>query len=136
MTAYLVFVLGIAVLVYKSTTQKIDLVTTDYYAKELKFQERIDAIKRTESLSAKVKYEVENNNINIILPAEFDSKEVNGNIVLYCPADDTKDIKKGFATTNKTVAIEVPANIKGVYQLQISWVAEGKQYYYEENLFL
>ena len=42
MIVYLVFVAGIAVMVYNSAMQNIDLVTPDYYAKELKYQEKID----------------------------------------------------------------------------------------------
>lgn len=136
MTVYLVFVAGIALMVYKSTTQKIDLVTPDYYARELKFQERIDAVKRTEVLSAKVKYEVKDKKLSITLPAEFDSKEVNGSALLYCPADNNKDIKKDFTTNNTITTVAIPLSAKGAYQLQLSWIAEGHAYYFEENLFL
>ena len=40
---YIAFIAGILLMVFKSSTQKRDLVTADYYAKELKYQERIDA---------------------------------------------------------------------------------------------
>ena len=43
---YLIFILGILFMVFKSSTQKTDLVTTDYYAKELKYQEKIDEMKQ------------------------------------------------------------------------------------------
>lgn len=136
MIVYLAFAAGIALMVIKSSSQKIDLVTPDYYAKELKYQERIDAIKRTESLSAKVKYAIKGNSIFITLPAEFDSKEVNGNVLVYYPADNSKDIKKDFATNNRIATIEIPAGVKGLYRLQLSWIADGYAYYFEENLFL
>ena len=136
MTVYIVFVAGIAVMVYKSSSQKIDLVTTDYYAKELKYQDRINAIKRTETLSAKVAYEVKDNTVIITLPSEFEMKEVTGNALLYYPADDGKDIKKDFITNNRTVRISIPASAKGSYQLQLNWIAEGSDYYFEKNIFL
>mgnify|MGYP003351831803 CR=1 FL=1 len=41
------FVVLILFLVYKTTTVKDDLVTPDYYAKELKYQEQLDKQKRT-----------------------------------------------------------------------------------------
>ena len=41
---FAVFVAGILFLVYKSSNQKMDLVTTDYYEKELKYQQKIDAM--------------------------------------------------------------------------------------------
>ncbi len=136
MIVYLAFAAGIAIMVIKSSSQKIDLVTPDYYSKELKYQERIDAVKRTEALSAKVKYEIKNSSIIITLPAEFDSKEVNGNILVYYPADNSRDIKKDFTTNNRTAAIEISATAKGSYRLQLNWIAEGYAYYFEENLFL
>lgn len=133
---YLAFVGGIVVMVVKSSTQKIDLVTIDYYAKELKYQERIDAIKRTEALSSKVKYEVKNGKVVITLPAAFNLKAVNGNVLLYYAADNSKDVKKDFTTNNTTITMELPNAAKGSYQLQVNWISEGYAFYFEENLSL
>ena len=136
MIVYLAFVAGIALMVYKSTTQKIDLVTTDYYAKELKYQDRIDAVKRTDALSSKVTYEVKNNVISIQLPSEFEGKESSGTFLLYYAADNSKDVNKNFTTGSRTITIVIPAAAKGTYQLQLNWVADGHAYYFEDNLFL
>jgi hypothetical protein len=133
---YLVFVAGIVVMVAKSSIQKVDLVTPDYYAKELKFQERIDAVKRTRALASKVKYEIKDNKILITLPAEFDLKEVKGNAMMYYAADNSKDAKKDFITNNRVTEIELPSAAKGSYQLQVSWIEGGYNYYFEENIFL
>lgn len=136
MIVYLVFVAGIVLLVFKSSNQKIDLVTPDYYAKELKHQDKIDAISRTKALSSKVKYEIVNSMLIITLPAEFNGKESKGEILLYCPSDNNKDIKKDFTTGNSTTTIELPQGINGSYDLQISWNAESRGYYFEQKLFL
>ena len=47
---YLVFIAGIMYLVIQSSRQKMDLVTTDYYAQELKYQDKIDQSKRAGEL--------------------------------------------------------------------------------------
>lgn len=136
LVVYLTFVVGIAVLVIKSSNQKIDLVTPDYYAKELKYQQQIDAIKRTEALKDPVKYEVMNNKIVISFSADFAAKQLNGSIQLYCPSNEKRDIVKDFETTEGTVTIDVPAVNKGSYELHVNWQSEGKTYYYENRLFL
>lgn len=136
MIVYLLFVVGIVVLVLKSSNQKIDLVTPDYYAKELKHQDKIDAISRTKALSSKVKFEIANNTLIITLPAEFNSKDLSGEVLLYCPADNNKDIKKTFTTSNSTTSVELPSGIKGAYDFQLSWRLESREYYFEEKLFL
>ncbi len=133
---YLAFVGGIVVMVFKSSNQKTDLVTADYYAKELKYQDRIDAIKRAENLSAPVKYEVANQKLVITFPKEFNEKKIKVNVTLYCPSDDKKDVSKDLVTSNATVTTDIPALNKGAHELQISWEEDGKAYYFQNKLFL
>lgn len=136
LVVYLAFVAGIAVLVIKSTNQKIDLVTSDYYAKELKYQQQIDAIKRTEALKEPVKYEVLNGKIIISFSGDFAAKQLKGSIQLYCPSNDKRDVVKDFETVDGTVTVDVPSVNKGSHELHVSWQSEGKMYYYENRLFL
>ena len=133
---YLAFVGGIVWMVFKSSNQKVDLVTTDYYAKELKYQDRIDAVKRTAALSAPLKYEIINSKMIISFPKEFAEQKINVSVLLYCPSDETKDIKQELVTTNGTVSATIPAGNKGAYELQVSWKAGDKEFYFENKLVL
>ena len=96
---YAVFVSGIMFLVFKSSSQKVDLVTTDYYAKELKYQQKINAMNRVQDLSDTVKYEMDKGKLIIEFPKDFSGTKVTGNVVLYCPSDENKDIYAGFFST-------------------------------------
>ena len=78
---FVVFVLGIGVLVYRSMTKNIDLVTTNYYEKELKYQDQIDKINNTNSLKENIKIEYNGNVILITYPAV--QKDISGEISLY-----------------------------------------------------
>lgn len=133
---YLAFVVGIVFMVFKSSNQKIDLVTTDYYAKELKYQQRIDAVNRTKELSAPVKFEVTKQKITIHFPAEFVSQQIKGSVLLYCPSDDRKDIEQEFTVANGTATIDLPAQNSGSYELQVNWSVDNKDYYFENKLSL
>jgi hypothetical protein len=136
MIVYIAFAVGITAMVLKSSSEKMDLVTPDYYAKELKYQDNIDAIKRTQALSSKVSWQFNDNKLVINFPNQFDFKEISGSLLLYCPSDDGKDFKKDFATNNSTIDIALPKTTKGVYKIQLSWVAEGYSYYFEEKIKL
>lgn len=133
---YVAFVAGILLMVFKSSTQKRDLVTTDYYAKELKYQERIDAVKRTQALSAPVKYEVINRQIVISFPKEFSGKQITGSVLLYCPSDKNKDVEQTFSTAAGVFTMQLPVKNKGAHEVQISWQAGGISYYFENKLIL
>ena len=89
---YIVFVSGIGFMVYKASTQNADLVTTGYYAKELKYQEKIDEVKRVSALSAPVEFTIKDNTLTIQFPKDFAGKQLAGEVVLYCPSDEKKDI--------------------------------------------
>jgi hypothetical protein len=133
--AYLVFVAGIAVMVIKSSQQNIDLVTTDYYAKELKYQERINAIVRTKALPVPVRYKINGEKLMVSFPSNFIGRTISGSIVLYCPSDKRKDVEAGFVTDSCRAIIQLPAT-SGAFDLQIGWQDDGTAYYFEEKVFL
>ena len=133
---YIVFVLGIGFMVYKASTQNTDLVTTDYYAKELKYQEKIDEVKRVSALSAPVEYTIKDNVLTIQFPKEFAGKQLAGEAVLYCPSDEKKDVKKNFTLEDEPLKIEIPAGSKGLYELHLSWKDGATTYYFEKKIVI
>ena len=75
---YVIFIAGILFMVLKSSTQKIDLVTADYYAKELKYQEKIDEGNRVSALSEEIRYQIKDKEIAIYFPKDFAEKKITG----------------------------------------------------------
>jgi hypothetical protein len=133
---YSLFVLGILFMVFKSSTQNMDLVTTDYYAKELKYQEKIDEIKRVNDLKEEVNYSIKANQIVVNLPTFFLDKQINGTMDLYCPSDEKKDITQKFEGKNIQIIMPLPTQRKGLYELHLQWQANGVSYYYEKKIFI
>lgn len=132
--AYSIFVGGIVYLMIRSSGENTDLVTPDYYAQELKYQQKIDEAKRASDLPEKISYELQADKIIVRFPKFFNGTKLNGTILLYCPADKTRDIKQSFVSEDLTAALNFPLTVKGLYELQISWEANGQQYYYEKKI--
>jgi len=133
---YVLFVAGMGFLAYKASTQNKDLVTEDYYAKELVYQQKIDQSKRANALSAPVQIKMINNELVVSFPKDFAAKQVKGDVVLYCPSDEKKDMQKLFTVTDSAVDIKVPASYHGLYYVKINWEVEGVSYYYEEKIII
>ena len=133
---YILFVAGIMVMVFMSSSQNTDLVTTDYYEKELVYQQKIDQISRTNALSAKVGISVHEQAIHIQLPPEMNGLEVNADVQLYCPSDKTKDRKADFITRNGAITFPISVNNKGLYEVKINWTANKVTYYSENKIFI
>ena len=136
MIVYLFFVVGMVVLVIKSTMQKFELVQPDYYADELKYQTVIDASQRAKNFQVELNVQKQAGKLNIMLPKEFSNKKVTGKAHLYYAADIQKDIVKKFDTNNGTFTIETFSTTKGNYTLKLEVMKEGVSYYYEQKIFL
>ena len=136
MIVYLFFVVGMVVLVIKSTMQKFELVQPDYYADELKYQTVIDASQRAKNFQVALNVQRQAGKLNIVLPKEFSNKKVTGKAHLYYAADIQKDIVKKFETNNGTFTIETFSTTKGNYTLKLEVMKEGVSYYYEQKIFL
>jgi hypothetical protein len=136
LTVYAVFVLGIFFMVFRSSSQNTDLVTTDYYAKELRFQEKIDEAGRVAALSSPVNCEIRNNALFIVFPKEFTGRLLKGEAILYCPSDKDKDVIKHFAVQDNTVILSIPKINTGLHELHLSWKDGKVTYYLEKKLFL
>lgn len=133
---YIVFIIGILFMVFKSSTQNTDLVTVDYYARELKYQEKIDEVKRVTALSAPIEYTINNNSLIIQFPKDFAGKKLVGELILYCPSDEKKDLKKNFSIQDESLQMSIPVGNKGLYELHLSWQDGEVTYYFEKKIFI
>jgi hypothetical protein len=131
---YAIFITGILFMVFKSATQKMDLVTPDYYAKELKYQEKIDESNRVNALSEELHYQIKEAEITINFPKDFAGKKITGTVNLYCPWDETKDITQNFSLQDAALIIKTVN--KGQHELHINWQAAGVTYYFEKKIFI
>jgi FixH. len=131
---YVVFIAGIMFMVFKSSSQKVDLVTSDYYGKELKYQQKLDAMNRVSQLSGNVEYNLKDGKLSILFPNDFAGKKIEGEVLLYCPADEDKDVKHNFSVEDAPVFVPIHEGNKGAYDLQVDWKADGISYYFEKKL--
>ncbi len=137
LAGYLVFVAGIMVLVFKSSDQKVDLVTRDYYGKELQYQQRIDEISRAKALAVQPEFITGTAAVEIRLPADFHGKKITGSLQLYCPSDEARDRVVNIDQDGQLpVQIGLKSSDHGNYSLQLSISSDGLRYYFEKNIFL
>jgi hypothetical protein len=134
---YISFVALIVFMVALSMTQKIDLVSEDYYAKELDFQNSINEQNNANALTEAIQHEVVNNGLKIKFPEVFKNKAIKGNIMFYRPSDKSKDFSIDIALDNN---LEQSADLKlfskGMYKMKVSWSAEDVNYFTEQVIVM
>jgi hypothetical protein len=135
---YTAFVGGMLFLVYKCTQQSVDLVSTDYYAQELMFQDKIDRLNNSEKLDVKlaVVYSSEHSIIQIIFPESSTSKNTTGEIVLFRPDNSKLDFKIPIDITDGIQNIPTEKLSKGLWRVKSSWSTNDTPYYQEEKIII
>ena len=133
---YVLFVGGILLLAYKSSQQKFDLVQSDYYGAELKYQKVIDATQRASNLLEALQVEAKGSLLHVTLPKNLQISSSKVSIEMYCIADEKGDMKKEILVQNGVFDIELLSSMKGNYTLKLSVDNNGVSYYFEKKLIL
>ena len=133
---YTVFALSIISLVVYSFRQKIDLVTPDYYAKELAYQGQIDKMARAKALPEAMAWEVQKGAIQITLPAAFSPERVKGTVTLFKPSDKLSDKEFELEISESgSQIISTQGFSPGMYKLKIDWQS-GDSTFYQEGVIM
>ena len=134
---YLSFVGLILTLVIMSSAQKVDLVSKDYYAQELKYQGKIDAIKNMNEVDSLFKIEKLDDQLRILFPKSKISRSITGKINFFRPSDSALDYYESIVLDSSSrQTIELSKLQKGLYLLQVSFTDGQKEFYKEEPIFV
>nr|WP_295877475.1 FixH family protein [uncultured Chitinophaga sp.] len=134
---FVVFAAGILTLVTKSMRTKIDMVTKDYYAEELKYQQVIDGKKNAGALSAPVLIAQQSEGIAITFPQELHGTNITGKIKFYRPSDAGMDVEMPLHLSSEgMLMINRQLFHKGNYLVKVQWENGGKPFYQEESLHI
>jgi hypothetical protein len=129
---YLSFVALIVAMVTMAMNQKVDLVASDYYEQEIKYQDKINKIERTKMLSSQLTWKIEKDQITFEFPKDANGKIKSGYINFFRPSNAEFDQKTEFKNdTLSNQIINIKKLNKGIYKMQIDWKAEDMEYYNE-----
>lgn len=134
---YIGFVGLIAYLITRSINEQIDLVTPDYYAQELKYQEKIESIERNNRLEHPVSIKLTGDGIRVGIPAGPEGKSATGSILLFRPSDKSKDRTYEItAETDNQQLIPIADLERGLYRVQVNYVIDGKNHFTEKQVVI
>ncbi|MBK7946916.1 MAG: FixH family protein [Flavobacteriales bacterium] len=111
------------------------LVTENYYAEELKYQERIDAQSRTNALSAPVSIVLADDRVQLRFPVEMEGKAITGSLKLLRTNDARADRDVAIAAeSDGSFTSEALDLWPGRYDASLEWQVDGITYHTAEKL--
>ena len=130
--AFICFAAFIGYMVVKAFQQNIDLVSEDYYAQEINYQQKLNKLANTAEAGKSVIVKQKGDKILLTFPDE----EVSGSIHFYHPSRKIFDRTFDISLTNKTQQIDRSELVAGSYRVNITWNAESKDFYQQSSIYI
>lgn len=135
--ALVVMISGMIYLVSIAVRQDYDLVDKDYYQKSVNYQQHIEEVKNTETLSEKIKFEQSADTIKIVFPNLGNTQEYSGEIHFYSPVEEKRDETVNLKLNGNFIqSISLKSLKSGRYIVKIDWSMGKVSYYQEEEITL
>ncbi|NND14981.1 MAG: FixH family protein [Eudoraea sp.] len=135
--AFIGFISFVLFFVYKMSTDQQadhDLVTEDYYQKELAYQDEIDALNNAQALNSDLTYKRTENGLVIDLPTELEDDQASGNVSLYRPSNKHLDFDFPISLSSTHLLIPDKRLLDGRWDIKILVTHEGKQYLFKKRI--
>lgn len=132
---YGTFVVVLLYFVIKSTGQDNSLVSDQYYADDLAYQQHYDKLRNAQSLEQdlEISAPVDEGQVLLQFPANLGS--VQGTIHFFCPSDSKQDFSVPVKVdTSYLQSVPHTSLKKGMWRIKVDWEAGGTAYFREEVL--
>ena len=111
-----------------------ELVTQEYYKRELAYQNEIDAEKNALVSNAKLQISKTNEGIQIGFPEQFEPQKISGKVSLYRPSNRHLDVNFPISLSNTHLLIPDNRLLDGRWDITIEWSYKGKVFLHKEKL--
>lgn len=136
---FVIFFTGIVIYTTWSIRQRTDLVGVDYYDQEIRFQQRLDSMNRTQRVATgvSVNFAAATRQIVIALPAEHVARHPEGTIHLYRPSDARLDhhVKLALNAVGRQT-LDAAALSPGLWKVRVAWTVGGEEFFRDETVVI
>ncbi len=134
---YSLFAAMILYLVVVASQQTNDLVSEDYYAQTLSYQERIDARSNSQALAEPLRFVRSEDRSTLLVQFPSGLQEVSGQLHFYRPSDASQDrVVDLSGSGGQAASLDVSQMEAGFWRLQLDWESGGRAYFDETTLML
>jgi hypothetical protein len=134
---YLGFMAMILYFVFGSVEAGVDLVTENYYQKDLEYETHMDKMNNADALAKKltIDYNATNQEITLQFPAEL--KDISGEILCFRPSDKSQDFTTKIELNDYfQQTISTKSMINGKWYVRVDWKGNDKPFFTEESFFI
>lgn len=132
-TLFIGFIMVMVVTMFTDKGFDHDMVTTEYYKKELLFQQEIDAEQHAKNLG-EIKGKRTTTGWAIEFPESITQSEFKGKVSLYRPSDQQLDFDLPIVLSGNYLLIPDNRLLDGRWDILITATQNGKPFKYKESI--
>jgi len=111
-----------------------DLVTDEYYKKELKFQDEIDAIQNLANLKEKITITKSKEGLFVKFPSKFNDEKMDGKVFLYRPSNKQLDFEIPISISKTYLLVPEKRLLDGRWNIKIAWTSNNTNYLFKKEI--
>lgn len=134
MVLFIGFILFFVVRIVTDDKYDFDLVTENYYQKELVFQKELDDLENSNSLKQNLKGKKTAHGWEIIFPEDLDHNAITGTVTLYRPSSKKLDFQLQIKLSGPVLLIPDDRMVEGKWSTIVNWTYKGEDYLYKEEI--
>lgn len=133
---FMTFILYFVFKVQSDSEYDHEMVTEEYYKKELEYQNQIDKQKNANNLSEKVRIESNEDGLLIVFPKDFHATKIKGKVSLYRPSNQKLDFEVPISLSTSNLLIPKTDLVGGRWDIAVEWQYEGKEFLNKKEVSL
>ncbi|GHC47447.1 FixH family protein [Ulvibacter litoralis] len=134
MIAFMSFITYMVVTMSTNKKFSYDLVTEEYYAKEMAYQTEIDAETKTNNLNEKIEGTKTSDGWLLSFPEELEASKINGKVFLYRPSNQQLDFDLPLVLSGSNLLIPDNKLIEGRWNITIAFTYNNEDYLYKKSI--
>lgn len=135
--SFIIFGAGLAVSLYIAFSNRIELVSDDYYERGLSYQRQMQRMADAAGLDSAVSAVMSDGMLVVTVPRSDTVAVVSGILRLFRPSDGRRDVIVPIALDGTgRQRIPVAALEPGLWRLKVDWTEGGKAYYHEQPVVI
>lgn len=128
--AFISFILYFVFVASSSPKADHDMVTEEYYRKELTYQADLDAAANLKAFGGQVDIRRTQGGLGIQFPEGMDPQQITGTMSLYRPSNKQLDFEAPIQISDTLLLIPESRLLDGRWDIRLEWIHQGTPYLY------
>lgn len=134
MVSFMLFILYMVITMSTDKKYRHDLVTEEYYAKEIAYQTEIDAETKMNTLQERIVGQKTSQGWLLSLPKELLPEKIQGTVSLYRPSNQQLDFDLPILLSGSDLLIPDHRLVDGRWNITIAFEYDGEEYLYKKSI--